>query len=138
MEIDCNKIIIDNPHAIQEKYTFHVDIDIISNMRISRGSFVEIEYPTNIMRPVEGNYSGYGVVNDQLGTTKIVIANRDISKVRLYYETPLVLAAMTSYGNRKYGIEISDVNISTISGKTFNVTSSAGTITILNSKEYSL
>ena len=138
LEIDCNKIILDNPQAIQKKYTFHVDIDIISNTRISRGSFIEIEYPTNIMRPVEGNYSGYGVVNDQLGTTKIVIASRDISKVRLYYETPLVLAAMTSYGNRKYGIEISDVNISTISGKTFDVTSSAGTISIMNSKEYGI
>jgi hypothetical protein len=68
----------------------------------------------------------------------VVIYDRDISKIRLYYQTPLKLAIMSTYSNRKYGIEVSDVNMTTVTNREFDVKYTAGTITVLNDTKYKL
>ena len=137
MEIDCDRLIREG-HSGDERYQFQLDIALIGNRRIKRGSTIEIEYPTNVMLPAEGVYSGYTVDNSELGTTTVTVVNRDLSRISLNFETAYPLKSMATFANRKYGVEISDVNIHSVDDVEFDVKRGVGIVEIANETIYGL
>jgi len=97
-----------------------------------------LEYPTNIMVQKDGEYHGYQVSSGELGTTTVTVTNGNLSNIRLYFETAKTVSQMVRYSNRRYGIEISDVNISSGGGLPMHVESSSGVVSVKNQVKYVL
>lgn len=136
--IDCDKLILDDPAIEDQKYNFAVDIQLQTNAIMHPGSTIDVEYPTNIMTQIDGEYRGYRVDKSELGTTTVTITNRNLSSIRLYFQTTKTVMQMVQYANRAYGVEISNVNITSESGIPVYSTSIPGIVSVKNQKKYVL